>query len=83
MSTYFLQPGARSLWCLRRRASDVRCILDARALPVEVRIIQDQDLVLTEIFPEEWLALNWANAYRTRLEEHGWHANAPNGDTHL
>lgn len=73
MSTYYVQPGARMLWCLRRRASDVRCILYPDGLPVEVRVVQDLDVVLTELFQEEWLALNWATAYEKRLREQGWH----------
>lgn len=73
MSTYYVQPGARMLWCLRRRTTDVRCILYSVGLPVEVRVIQDRDVVLTELFPEEWLAVNWARAYAGRLKEQGWH----------
>jgi len=73
VSTYYVQPGARMLWCLRRRATDVRCILYSDGLPVEVRVIQDRDVVLTELFPEEWLAVNWAKAYEGRLKEQGWH----------
>ena len=73
MSTFYVQPGARMLWCLRRRTTDVRCILYSDGLPVEVRVVQDRDVVLTELFPEEWLALNWAKAYEGRLREHGWH----------
>jgi hypothetical protein len=61
------------LWCLRRRATDVRCILYSTGLPVEVRVVQDRDVVLTELFPEEWLAVNWARAYVGRLKEQGWH----------
>lgn len=67
-----VQPEARVLWCLRRRASDIRCVLYPNAVPVEVQVLQDRDLVLTELFPEEWLALKWARAYRERLEEQGW-----------
>ena len=66
-------PGARVLWCLRRRSSDVRCVLYAAALPVEVQILQDRDVVLAEIFPEERLALNWAQVYGDRLQQQGWH----------
>jgi hypothetical protein len=65
-------PGARVLWCLRRRSSDVRCVLYAGALPVEVQILQDRDVVLAEIFPEERLALNWAQIYGDRLKQQGW-----------
>lgn len=68
-----VQPGARVLWCLRRRLSDVRCVLYADGMPIEVRVLQDRDVVLTEMFPEERLALRWAQAYGERLKEHGWH----------
>jgi hypothetical protein len=67
------QPSARTLWCLRRRATDVRCILYASGMPVEVQVLQDRDVVLTEVFQEEWLALNWARAYCERLKLQGWH----------
>jgi len=29
--------------------------------------------VLTELFQEEWLAVNWAEAYAARLKQQGWH----------
>jgi hypothetical protein len=73
VSTFSVQPGARMLWCLRRRTTDVRCILYASGPPVEVQVVQDRDVVLTELFQEEWLALNWARAYGDRLKEQGWH----------
>jgi hypothetical protein len=41
-------------------------------MPVEVRVVHDRDVVLTEIFQEEWMALNWARAYRERLRAQGW-----------
>jgi hypothetical protein len=72
VSTYTVQPGARVLWCLRRRASDVRCVLYSNGMPVEVQVVQDRDLVLRELFQEEWLALNWAQAYGDRLKQQGW-----------
>lgn len=72
MSTPFVQPGARVLWCLRRRSSDVRCVLYASAIPVEVQILQDRDVVLAELFPEESLALSWARVYGERLKQQGW-----------
>jgi hypothetical protein len=68
-----VQPGGRMLWCLRRRTSDVRCIMYPNGIPVEVRVLQDRDVVLTELFQEEWLALNWAQAYADRLKKQGWH----------
>ncbi len=72
MSTYTVQPEARVLWCLRRRASDIRCVLYPTAIPVEIHVLQDRDVVLKELFPEEWLAINWAKAYGERLKEQGW-----------
>jgi hypothetical protein len=60
------------LWCLRRRKSDVRCVIYPALVPVEVRVVQDTDLVLTEHFPEEWLAVNWAKIYAERLKLQGW-----------
>jgi hypothetical protein len=41
-------------------------------MPVEVQVIQDRDVVLTELFQEEWLALNWSRAYLERLKIQGW-----------
>ena len=71
MSNYAVQPGARVVWCLRRRAADVRCVLYGQ-LPVEVQIVHDRDVVVTEVFQEEWMALDWARAYAERLRAHGW-----------
>ena len=69
---FLAQPGARVLWCLRRRATDVRCVLSSAGPPVEVQVVQDRDVVLTELFQEEWLAENWATAYAERLRQQGW-----------
>jgi hypothetical protein len=41
-------------------------------MPIEVHVLQDRDLVIKEIFVEEWAALGWANAYGDRLKQHGW-----------
>jgi hypothetical protein len=72
VSTFDVQPGARVLWCLRRRGSDVRCVLYATSVPVEVRIVQDRDLVLKEVFPAEGFATAWAGEYFEQLQQHGW-----------
>lgn len=72
MSTYTVQPGARVLWCLRRRKSDVRCVIFPQTTPVEVQVLQDRDLVITELFQEEWIAMNWARVYAERLRQQGW-----------
>jgi hypothetical protein len=73
LTTYTVEPGARLLWCLRRRKSDIRCVMYAKTRPVEVQVLQDRDVVLTERFAEEWLAENWARVYAGRLKEQGWH----------
>jgi hypothetical protein len=67
-----IQPGARVLWCLRRRATDVRCVLYSPVLPIEVHVLQDRELVIKEVFMEERSALAWAAAYEARLKQHGW-----------
>lgn len=67
-----VQPDGRLLWRLRRRSSNVSCILYATSLPVEVRVLQDRDIVLSEIFPEEVLARQWAAIYGERLKQQGW-----------
>jgi hypothetical protein len=72
VSSYNVEPGARILWCLRRRKSDVRCVIYPQAMPVEVQVVQDRDVVLTERFQEEWVALSWAGAYSERLRQQGW-----------
>jgi hypothetical protein len=59
--------------------SDVRCVLIPTGIPVEVQILQDRDLVLTERFQEEWLAERWAKAYEERLRGHGWHDSLDSG----
>ncbi|HTM25329.1 MAG TPA: hypothetical protein VL225_09060 [Vicinamibacterales bacterium] len=72
MADYAVQPGARVVWCLKRRATDVRCVVLSHGMPVEVQVVHDRDVVVTEMFQEEWMALNWARAYRERLHAQGW-----------
>jgi hypothetical protein len=48
-------------------------------MPVEVQVIQDRDVVLTELFQEEWLALNWSQAYLERLKLQGWNETPADG----
>ena len=57
---------------MRRRTTDVRCVLYANTLPVEVHIVQDLEIVLTELFQEERLAVGWSRAYCDRLKQQGW-----------
>jgi hypothetical protein len=72
VNTFTVDPGARVLWCLRRRASDVRCVVFAGAPLVEVRVLQERDVVLKELFPSESAAMTWADEYRGRLKKQGW-----------
>ena len=76
MSQDFVEPESRLLWCLRRRTSDVRCVLFPQLHPIEVHVLQDRDLVIKEVFVEEGAALSWAYAYGDRLKQHGWR-NSP------
>jgi hypothetical protein len=67
-----VQPGARVLWCLKRRTTEVRCVVLSEGIPVEVQVLHGRDVVVTELFQEEWMAMNWARAYRERLRAQGW-----------
>jgi hypothetical protein len=57
---------------VKRRATNVRCVVLPRGTPVEIQVVHGQDVVVTEIFQEEWLALKWARAYKERLRAQGW-----------
>ena len=72
MANDALPSGALLVWCLKRRTTDVRCLMLGAGIPVEVRVLHGRDLVLTEMFQEEWMALNWARAYGERLRAQGW-----------
>lgn len=72
MANNTVQPGARVIWCMKRRATDVRCVVLSHGMPVEVQVVHDRDVVLTEMFQEEWMAMNWARAYKERLRAQGW-----------
>ena len=72
MHTFTVDPGGRILWCLRRRVSDVRCVLYVGSAAADVQILQERDPVLTERFPNEASALRWAEEYRDRLLQQGW-----------
>lgn len=73
MSSYVSPPGARVVWCLRRRSTDARCVVSGQTMPVELHVLHDRDIVVTEIFQEEWMALSWARAFGERLRAQGWH----------
>lgn len=73
MSEHAAESGARVVWCLRRRAADATCLVFSQTVPVEARVLHDGDVVVTEVFPEEWMALDWARVYGDRLRAQGWH----------
>ena len=52
-------------------------MLYAARLPVEVQVLQDRDVVLSELFPEETLAHRWAAAFGERLRQQGWREASP------
>jgi hypothetical protein len=72
MTSYDVPPNGRVLWCLRRRRTDVRCVIVGGSVPVEMRILHDRDVVVTEFFEEERFALGWARSYELRLRDRGW-----------
>ena len=67
-----VQPGARVVWCLKRRATDVRCVVMSHGVPVELQVVHGLDVIVSEVFQEEWMALKWARANRERLRAQGW-----------
>lgn len=78
MAKYAVQPGARVVWCLKRRSTDVRCVVMSQGMPVEVQVVHGPEIIVSEIFQEEWMALKWARAYRERLRAQGW-LDVPDG----
>lgn len=48
-------------------------------MPIEIQVLQDRDIVLTERFQEEWLAVDWARVFGERLKAQGWR-DSPNAD---
>lgn len=44
----------------------------ADGLPIEVVILQDRDVVMREVFPDERLAMSWSELYGERLKLRGW-----------
>ena len=71
VSSEAVQPGARLVWCLKRRTTDVQCVL-SQGMPVEVRVIHGRDVVVTEMFQEEQFALSWARSFERQLRDKGW-----------
>jgi hypothetical protein len=62
------------LWRMRARQSAAICLvrpLDSGAL---LMLLQDDEVVIREMFADAMLAEMRATALRSRLEERGWHA---------
>ena len=76
MSPSNLPPNGRVLWCLRRRRTDVTCVLRGGSIPVEVQVVHDREVVVVELFEEERFAIGWARSYEQRLRDQGW-ADSP------
>ena len=72
MPTFTVDAGGPVLWCLRRRVSDVRCVLHVGSVAADVHVLQERELVLSERFPSEAAARRWADEYRARLLRQGW-----------
>ncbi|MDQ3938086.1 MAG: hypothetical protein M3253_05335 [Chloroflexota bacterium] len=60
--------------------SDVRCVAFLNTIPVEIRVLQDRDIVLTEHFAGHHAALEWAQQYEAQLKAHGWRDSPNSGD---
>lgn len=72
MITHQPPEAERILWSLRRRRTDVRCLLCPELRPLEVHVFQDEDRIFIERFPSEDMALEWARQYELRLRATGW-----------
>ena len=47
MADYAAQPGTRVLWYLKRRVTQVRCVVLPQDMVVEVHIVHGPDVVVT------------------------------------
>jgi hypothetical protein len=65
---------AEILWRLRARHSTAQCVLEQLPVGVLLTLLQDDDVVLHETFPDAHLAKARASALRERLEAKGWQA---------
>ncbi len=48
-------------------------MLYPQAMPIQVLVLQDRDVVITQTFPEEKFAISWADVYGEALRQQGWH----------
>ncbi|PYR89965.1 MAG: hypothetical protein DMF84_22260 [Acidobacteria bacterium] len=65
---------AAILWRLRARHTTATCVLQPLAVGALLTLLQDDDVVFREAFPDAHLAEARARALRARLQGKGWHA---------
>ena len=61
------------IWRLRSRYSDFRCLQWPIGVGWELRIYQDADLVVQEMFPSETQLLERAQQLQKNMQRRGWH----------
>lgn len=62
------------IWRLRSRYSDFRCLRWPVGMGWELRIYQDADLVMQEMFPSETALLERAEQLQKSMERRGWNS---------
>jgi hypothetical protein len=65
---------AATLWRLRARHTTAQCVLQPLPVGALLTLLQDNEVVFHETFPDTQLAEARADALRTRLEAKGWRA---------
>lgn len=63
---------AAILWRLRARHTTAHCVLQLLPVGALLTMLQDDDIVFRETFPDARLAEARADALRGRLEAKGW-----------
>lgn len=63
---------AAILWRLRARHTMATCVLQPLPVGALLTLLQDDDVVFNEAFPDAHLAEARAHALRARLEAKGW-----------
>lgn len=65
------------LWSLRVRGREVRCLRQPIGARIELRILMDDEVFLTESFPDASLTAARADEFRSAIESRGWHQIGP------
>jgi hypothetical protein len=63
---------AAIIWRLRARHTTAHCILEKLSVGALLTLLQDEDVISREAFPDVLLAEARADALRARLEAKGW-----------